>query len=326
MKIELLQLDGKLPNLALMTIAAHHRERGDEVTFRFAGTVSSVERKSWSDQVYASLIFEKSRPIAEALKASNPSALIGGTGWDVELNLARVGITTKRLDYSIYPTFQDSIGFTQRGCRLKCKFCVVPRKEGSVVEEQTIADLWRGPGYPKHLVLLDNDFFGQPNWRARVDEIRSGGFKVNFTQGINARLLNDEAAEAIASVDYRDTKFKEKSIYTAWDSLKDEDRLFTGLESLVRHGVKPRHIVVYMLVGFWPDETVQDRLYRQSRLREFGARPYPMPFKRTSDLIGFQRWCIGSYDKRVPWHEFEKARYQPRNLERTERGIVAKVR
>src|SRR6266436_1647510 len=33
-------------------------------------------------------------------------------------------------DYSLYPKFTGSLGFTQRGCRLSCKFCVVPIKEG----------------------------------------------------------------------------------------------------------------------------------------------------------------------------------------------------
>ena len=49
-------------------------------------------------------------------------------------------------DYSIYgASFAASIGFTQRGCRLKCPFCVVPRKEGGI---------WRGEPYPRHLHLL----------------------------------------------------------------------------------------------------------------------------------------------------------------------------
>ena len=39
-----------------------------------------------------------------------------------------------------------------------------------------------------------------------------------------------------------------------------------------------------------------------------------MPFVRTPELVGFQRWCISSCDKRVPWADWEAARYQPRNL------------
>ena len=39
-----------------------------------------------------------------------------------------------------------------------------------------------------------------------------------------------------------------------------------------------------------------------------------MPYVRTPELIGFQRWIIGAYDKGVPWAEWQRARYQPRNL------------
>ena len=39
--------------------------------------------------------------------------------------------------------------------------------------------------------------------------------------------------------------------------------------------------MVYILIGDWPGETSLDREYRRQRLREFGARPYPMPFVGT---------------------------------------------
>jgi len=164
------------------------------------------------------------------------------------------------------------------------------------------------------LHLLDNDFFGQPNWRARITEIRDGGFKVSFNQGINARFLTDEAAEAVASVDYRDDSMQVKRIYTAWDNRKDEQRLFDGLNRLARYGVKPDHIMVYILIGYWPGETHLDRDYRRSRLREFGARPYPMPYIRTPELVGFQRWVIGAYDKRILWADWKEAGYRPERL------------
>lgn len=314
MKILLLQLDGKLPNIALMRIAAHHRS--DEVIFQQTGNFSSLERGLFDrfDRVYASLIFTRTRPLAERLRAIYPDAIIGGTGWDVQLKLEDIGIETKEQDYSIYPRFQDSIGFTQRGCRMRCSFCVVPEKEGVVSEENTINEIWRGEPYPKNLLLLDNDFFGQPNWQKRIDEIRAGRFKVSFSQGINARMLTDKTAAAIASVRYSDDQFKRPRIYTAWDNRKDEHRLFEGLDSLVWHGIIPDHIMVYMLIGYWPNETHADREFRRARLREFGCRPYPMPYIRTPELVGFQRWVIGAYDKRVGWQEWEAAKYQPANL------------
>jgi hypothetical protein len=79
--------------------------------------------------------------------------------------------------------------------------------------------------------------------------------------------------------------------------------------------VKPDHIMVYMFVGHWPDETQQQREYRRRKLRQFGARPYPMPYVRSKELIGFQRWVIGAYDKVVPWEQWQSAGYEPRRLE-----------
>jgi hypothetical protein len=142
-----------------------------------------------------------------------------------------------------------------------------------------------------------------------MDEIRTGRFKVNFNQGINARFLTEESAEAIASVDYRDVNMVTRRIYTAWDNRKDEERLFRGLSLLVKYGVKPRHIMVYLLCGYWPGETHEDRDYRRRKIREFGALPYPMPYWRTPELVGFQRWCITHYDKHVTWEQWVQAGY-----------------
>jgi hypothetical protein len=323
MKILLLQLDGKNPNLALMRLAAHHRAAGDSVELRQTPSVAAVERRLGDafDRVYASTIFTRSRPIAERVKRVYPNATVGGTGWDFATTLESVGLATRGpLDYSDWPRHRESIGFTQRGCRLNCSFCIVPRKEGRPREENTIADIWRGEPWPRWILLLDNDFFGQLNWRARIDELRAGKFRVCFNQGINARMLTEEAAAAIASVDYRDDSFKEKRIYTAWDNLDDEPKLFRGLESLARYGVKPDNIMVYILCGFWPGETREDRERRRRRLREFGCRPYPMPFVRTPELVGFQRWVIGAYDKRISWEDWERAGYSPRRLGHGDRG------
>jgi hypothetical protein len=324
-RILLLHLDGKLPNIALMRVAAHHRALGDVVELRHAPTVSSVEPEllDQHDKVYASCIFERTRPVAERVLAAHPGAIVGGTGWRRAGALEDIGIETKAQDYSIYPRFRPSIGFLQRGCRLKCEFCVVPGKEGAARDEQSVEQLWRGVGHPRDLLLLDNDFFGAPGWRASVESMRTGPFRVCFSQGINARMISDEAAKAIASVDYRDDSFKVKRIYTAWDNRKDEGVLFRGLDRLAAAGVKPDHVMVYILVGYWAGETHEDRDYRRRRLREWGARPYPMPFVRTPELVNFQRWVIGAYDKRISWPDWCSAKGQPRNLQQgsTQRAL-----
>ncbi len=321
MKVLLLQIDGKTPNLALMRIATHHHAKGDTVELLHAPTVRSVERGLWDDAdlVYASAIFERSRPICKRLLDVFPAARIGGSGWDESVTLEKIGITTRTPDYYVYPNFTASMGYTQRGCRLNCSFCKVPTMEGKVREEATIADIWRGEPWPRNVLLLDNDFFGQQHWQELIEEMRTGGFRVCFNQGINVRILSDEQAAAVASVHYSDDGFKTRRLYTAWDNRGDEKPLFRGLERLVKHGVNPDHILVYMLVGYWEGpKLTDDDLYRVQKLREFGTRPYPMPYVRTRELCGLQRWLVGAYDKRVSWDAWVRAGYEPRNLGKPE--------
>lgn len=318
--IHLLQIDGKVPNIALMRLAAHHRTLGDKVVFHHADSLASVHPSNFSptDRIYASAIFTRSMPVVKALRAGRPDAIVGGTGVDIPplviSNLADVGVSSLVQDYSIYPKFRSSIGFTQRGCRLRCPFCVVPMKEGKVRAEQSIREIYRGNPHPRELILLDNDFFGQSGWRDVIHEIREGKFKVSFNQGINARCITDEAAEAIASINYRDDSMKDKRIYTAWDSKSDEWKLFAGLNRLVKYGVKPDHIMVYMLIGYWIGETYEDREYRRKRLRDFGARPFPMAYRKTPELLGFQRWVIRRCDLKCTWTEFIEAGYRPEKV------------
>jgi hypothetical protein len=313
LNVLLIQLDGKLPNLALMRVAAHHRRRGDSIELRHGADFGGLFDEHF-DRVYASTIFERSRPLVQKVLDTYPDALIGGTGWDLSRRLEDIGITTANMDYSIYPDCRQSIGFAMRGCRMRCPFCVVPAKEGRARANGAIAEIWRGEPWPREIVLLDNDFFGNPEWRERLAELRDGRFKVCFTQGINARIVTAEQAEGIASVDYRDSRMAQRRLYTAWDNTRDEARFFAGLELLCRNGVRPRHLLVYMLIGFAPGETHEGRDYRRRKLRQFGALPYPMPYQRTPELVGFQRWVVGAYDKRVSWEEWRAANYQPRQL------------
>lgn len=322
MNVLLLQLDGKLPNLALMRLAAHHRGRGDAVVLRRTANPRSLQPQFddpvW-DRVYGSLIFQSTRRLAEDAQRVYPGVMLGGTGWDLT-RLEDIGVQSQAVDYADYPWFRSSLGFTQRGCRLSCSFCVVPKKEGRVQAAGTVADIWRGDPWPRELHLLDNDFFGQPQWKQHIHDMRAGGFKVSFNQGINARFLSDEAAAAIASVDYRDDSMKVKRIYTAWDNRADQDTLFRGLQRLVSYGVAPDHIMVYMLIGYDHDTKAarpmltESDFYRRDQLRQFGARPYPMPFVRVPETVGFQRWVIGAYDKTIPWDDWRRAQYEPRHL------------
>lgn len=317
-RVRLTQIDGKLPNLALMKLAHWHRARGDEITFS-----KRVERDMLEpiyEFVYGSAIFSYSADRVRMFRSEFPYAVVGGTWniaepWTVEQEIG--ADEYENYDYSIYPNFEASIGFTQRGCRLKCGFCVVPKKEGKPRSINTIADIWRGEPYPKHLHILDNDFFGQPReqWLARLDEIRSGGFKVCLNQGINIRLINEEAAAALATVPYYDDSFKTRRLYTAWDNLKDEKVFMRGVETLDRAGVRPSHLMVYMLIGWDKAETWERVFYRFEKMTALGIRPYPMiygdrarslPGKYPTRTLGeFQRWVIRKAYNFIPFENYD---------------------
>ena len=323
----LIQVDGKLPNLALMKLAHWHRSRGD--TVRLTHEVRRGLFTGNPDRVYASVVFTKSFPKVLVLKDNFPECVIGGTGLPETMGRTVemvIGVDRyEHYDYTDYPGYEWSLGFTQRGCRLACEFCVVPKKEGRPVPVNTIADIWR-EGTPRCVVLLDNDFFGQPasDWQARIKELQEGRFRVCFNQGINIRLVNDEVARALASIEYRDDQFTRRRLYTAWDQLGQERIFFRGLEKLEAVGIPAKQVMVYMLVGFDPAETMADVEYRHRRLEDAGCMPYPMVFdnKRT-DLREFQRWVIQRYDEVVPFDDYDPHYKKPQVVPEQQMPLLA---
>jgi hypothetical protein len=291
--VRLTSIDSKLPNLALMRIAAYHRDRGDEIHFSKALVPGLLEPEY--DIVYGSSIFKFSEKRIARFMDAFPNAIIGGTGTTSPTQVEDVCPGLEKYDYEMYPDFDSSLGFTARGCRLKCGFCVVPKKEGKPRTVASIYDIWRGEPYPKHVHLLDNDFFGQPEdqWRSRIKEIQDGGFKVCFNQGLNVRLITEESAAALATIPYYDDQFKTRRLYTAWDSRGDYERFFKGVNILERNGVPPKHLLAYMLIGYDRRETMEDIKWRYARMAERDIFPYPMVYDRTrKDLRDFQRWAI----------------------------------
>lgn len=323
MIVRLTQIDGKLPNLALMKIARYYRDCGDDIYF--SKNIHKDMLEPDYDRVYGSAIFQFSAGRVAEFCSNFPGAIVGGTHNTSDNTTVETALglgEDERFDYSIYPNFRASIGFTQRGCRMRCGFCVVPKKEGGPRSVNTISEIWRGEPYPRHLHLLDNDFFGQPReqWEARIGEIIDGNFKVCLNQGINVRMIDDESAKAIASIKHSNDTFDERVVYTAWDNLGDEERFFRGVNLLEKHGVPSSRLRVYMLIGYDRRETWERLLYRFNKMVERQIRPYPMIYgqrDRTLPLGGcsqrlerrtlaeFQRWVIRRGYAVVPFEHYD---------------------
>lgn len=293
-----------------MKLSSYHKSKGDEVFF-----VKSANRQLFEpdyDLVYGSAIFTETQKKLSVFRSQFPDAIIGGTGTELTHTVEQwIGVDDyEHYDYSIYPDFAPSIGFSQRGCRLRCKFCVVPTKEGKIKPISTINDIWRGEPHPKHIHLLDNDFFGQPNWEDLCNEAIDGGFKVCFSQGINVRLIHKEGAEKLSQMYYADNKFKRRRIYTAWDNKRDEKIFLRGIGFMLGAGIKPREIMVYFLCNYWEKGLTEDVWYRFNQMVDMGLEPYPMIYDKpnaSKELRDFQRWVIRRNYKSFSFNEYNQS-------------------
>lgn len=296
--IRLTQIDGKLPNIALMKLSHYFKNVKNEHVYFTKDINKSLFEENYN-YVFGSAIFTKSKNKIELFLKNFPNAILGGTGINnidtieklIELN------QYEYYDYSIYPGVDYSIGFSQRGCRLKCEFCYVPKKEGKNQKQSSIYNIYKqNPNNSKKkIMLLDNDFFGQSNFKEKAEEIISGKYKICFSQGINIRLIKKQGAKLLAQMKYMDTDFKRKRIYTAWDNSKDEDLFLKGINLLLEEGIKPSDILVYFLCNYWEKGLTEDVLYRFNKMKSIGLLPYPMIYEKESssfELKKFQEYVI----------------------------------
>lgn len=311
-RVGILDLDSKIPNLALMRISAFHKERGDKVA-----AYSPLFKDSY-DLIYASTIFNFSDK-----SQLDPSRMqIGGSAWDLRKELPPE-IAACAPDYSLYPHpdepdnpekhYPHSIGFTMRGCRFRCKFCVVPEKEGRPKANNSVDEIWTQRG-SDFIVLLDNDFFGNPQWRERIAEIRKHDLRVNFNQGLNIRIITDEQARALASVRFWNYNLTRRQVYFAWDRFGDEKLIDAGIKRVRAAGIKPWQMAFYVLIGF--DTTPEQDLYRVTKLRELGCDPYAMPYDKSDPYQkAFCRWVNHrAIFNSVKWEDYRagvKSRHLP---------------
>jgi hypothetical protein len=291
MNVGLYDVDSKIPNLAIMKISAYHKNLGHSVE-RF----SPLSIDSY-DKIYASKIFNYSS--SDNLFPDRME--IGGSAWDLKKNLPPE-IEIVNPDYTFY-NYPHSIGFTMRGCRFNCKFCIVPQKEGKPKPFNTIDEIWTNRN-SDFIVLLDNDFFGNPLWEDRINEIRKYDLKVSFSQGLNIRIITDEQAGALASVKFRNIKNISKSVCFAWDRFKDERLIDAGIERVIKAGIKPYQMMFFILIGF--DTTPEQDLYRVNKLANLGCDPFVMPYnKKDFYQRNFARWVNHKATFRsVKWQDY----------------------
>ena len=214
--IGLIDVDGKLPNLALMKISKYYKSMGEKVEF-----VRPDAGRNDYEKIYASAIFQKSQQECMKLQEYYGDRIeIGGTGWEIEKRLPQE-IESMNPDYDLYTTdmiypkikgimtrerkkmkaqqiVDAGIGFTSRGCIRKCPFCFVPKKEGTFRQDQEINDIIN----PRSnvIILHDNNLTADPYCIDKLHEIRDRNLIVDINQGCDVRLMTPEIAQALSEV------------------------------------------------------------------------------------------------------------------------------
>lgn len=208
MKIGLVDIDGHAkkkkwgatiyPNLALCKIARYHKQQGDEVEW----AIPFIHY----DIVYMSKVFNFS---PDDLTVYDADQIIrGGTGYDITSQLPDY-IDRLQPDYSIYPNIpkDTAYGFLTRGCPNKCKWCVVPVKEG-VIHPYMDCDEIAIEGR-KNLVLMDNNILAAGNYALeQLKKIIERGYRIDFNQACDARLMTDEFAKLFAKVKWLNNRIR----------------------------------------------------------------------------------------------------------------------
>lgn len=242
--IVLIDVDGKLPNLALMKLGRHFRNKGREIKL-----VKRPEHISGTTEVYASCLFHSTRSQAKMDKYRlwyGDDLKAGGSGVDVRLRLP-FEIETLLPDYSLYPDLGDrAIGFLTRGCPNHCEFCIVPAKEGpprQVSDLETLLQEGR-----RKLILLDDNLLAHPGALGFLEEVVKRGIQVNFNQSLDIRYINEEIAAVLRRVHCVNSRFTRENHYF---SLNDANNLEIVSRNYQRMGFTSRDNVEFIcMYGF----------------------------------------------------------------------------
>ncbi len=287
-KIGLIDVDGhNFPNLALMRISAYHKAKGDQVEWWWSDFVHY-------DVVYMSKVFSDaySPDIPEPLNADK--VIKGGTGYQIHLvngkeeydkeTDTKLPIEVERMfpDYSIYPQYDFAVSMTSRGCPRGCSFCHVAAKEGRCAVKVTdVSDFWNGQ---KEIRILDPNITACREKRDLFQQYKDTGAILDFTQGLDIRLLNDAD---IADIN----EMRLRTLHFAWDNPKDD--LEAKFRFFAQNFRRKSNIgMVYCLTGF--NSTMEGNLYRIYTLRDLGYDPYVMIYDKPhapKELRQLQRWC-----------------------------------
>lgn len=165
-----------------------------------------------------------------------------------------------------------------RGCPVGCWFCIVPKMEG---EQFTLL-----PDFPVRPILCDNNLSALPieyqNHIVRRYE-REAVPLLDANSGFEPRTFDLTTFRLWSSINRGPWRF-------AYDDLQERREVYRMMKLLREHGVPPKRMRVYVLIG---NEPLAECLGRIREVLEWGGEPHCQPVMKLNAL-----------DKR-PWVRFD---------------------
>ncbi|MCJ7445992.1 MAG: hypothetical protein MUO26_15980 [Methanotrichaceae archaeon] len=287
----------------MMKLASYHRSRGDEV--RLVRGLTNNENFNPDIIKITSLFTYAWKPVHMAIEYyhhhySNSEITVGGIYASimpgriktyypfVDIHVGLFNPSERYLpDYDIlknvdkWSNWNKSIIFSSRGCVRNCKFCIVPKLEGRIKSITTSIQDFIHPDH-NQIILWDNNFLASPRNEEILIELQDLGLRVDFNQGLDARLINEKNAEMLANLNV-------KTYRLAFDYLDERDAVIKAIDSLFNYGVRKRNILIYMLYNFYNNQTgegdsPEDFLARINDILGVGCAVYPMRFEPLRSL------------------------------------------
>ena len=166
-----------------------------------------------------------------------------------------------------------------------------------------VADLqefWQGQ---REIKLLDANLLACPDWERLLLQLSGSGAYVDFTQGLDVRLITPEKVAAL-------NRIRTRRLHFAWDDPEDDLRPYFKRFAELTSVKDKRRKRVYVLTNY--GSTQEQDLYRIYTLRDMGYDPYVMVYekptapRKTRDL---QRWVN---NKRIFWSVPDFKDYDPK--------------
>ena len=295
--IGLVDVDGgKFPNYALMKIARYYRDQGEQVEWADA-------MFGHYDKVFMSKIFTFSEDCGEVW---NCEIERGGTGYDLRKELPKE-IDDCTPDYSIYPQLDKKIayGFLTRGCPNKCPWCVVPIKEGKVKPYRDVEEI--AIEGRTNLILMDNNILASDYGLEQIEKIVRKGYRVDFNQALDARLVTEDIAQLLAKVRWL------SPIRFGCDTPKQIAECERAMAMIDKRREKPMRYLMYAMINADMNEAYERLSYFRNEKRvRVVAQPYRDFNNPRQEIPQWQRDMARWAMRREFWTTCDFKEFEPR--------------